>query len=51
MAMQLGLNMVVGSVKRKYALLPDDHPAMQCLKDALKLEGVDVIMRVMMFYS
>jgi 5-methyltetrahydrofolate--homocysteine methyltransferase len=51
MAMPLGLNMVVGSVKRKYALLPDDHPAMQCLKDALKLEGVDVIMRVMMFYS
>ena len=51
LAMPLGLNMVIGSVYRKYALLPDDHPAMQCVKEALELDGFDVIMRVMAYYS
>lgn len=51
MAMPLGLNTVIGSVNRKYSILSDDHPAMQCLKDVLNMEGVDAIMRVMMFYS
>jgi cobalamin-dependent methionine synthase I len=51
MAMPLGLNTVIGSVKRKYSLLPDDDPAMQCLKDVLELEGIDVVMRVMSYYS
>ncbi len=51
MAMPLGLNMIVGSVKRKYMILPQDHPAMQCLQDALKLEGLDVIMRVMSYIA
>jgi cobalamin-dependent methionine synthase I len=51
MAMPLGLNTVIGSVYRKYVLLNDDDPAMQCLRDVLKLEGVDAIMRVMMYYS
>jgi cobalamin-dependent methionine synthase I len=51
MAMPLGLNTIIGSVNRKYSLLSDDDPALQCLKDVLKLNGVDVIMRVMMYYS
>ena len=51
MAMPLGLNTIIGSVKRQYSLLKDDDPAMQCLKDVLKLEGVDVLMRVMMYFS
>ncbi len=51
MAMPLGLNFIVGSVKRKYALLPEDDPAMQCLKDVLNMQGVEVIMRVMMYFS
>jgi cobalamin-dependent methionine synthase I len=51
MAMPLGLNTIIGSVKRKYSLLKDDDPAMQCLRDVLKLEGVDAIMRVMMYFS
>jgi cobalamin-dependent methionine synthase I len=51
MAMPLGLNTIIGSVSRKYTLLTDEDPAMQCLKDALKLEGVDIIMRVMMYFS
>ena len=51
LAMPLGFNTAVASVKRNYALLPDDHPAMQCLRDVLTLDGFDAIMRVMSFYS
>ena len=51
MAMPMGFNTVIGSVKRKYKILPDDHPAMQCLKDILEMDGYDVIMRVMSYYS
>ena len=51
MAMPLGLNTIIGSVHRKYSLLKDDDPAMQCLKEILKLEGVDAVMRVMMYFS
>lgn len=47
----LGLDMVVGSVKRRYELLPPDHPAMICLEDVLKADGFDVIMRIRDFYS
>ncbi len=50
-AMPLGLDTVIGSVKRKYQLLPPDHPAMQCLEDILKLTGFDVLMRVREFYA
>ncbi len=51
MAMPIGLNTIIGSVKRKYTLLPNDHPAMQCLKDIMTMEGYDVIMRVINYYS
>jgi len=51
MAMPLGFNTIIGSVKRKYALLPEDHPAMQCLKDVLESEGPAIIMRVMAYLS
>lgn len=50
-AIPLGLDMIVGSVKRNYRLLPPDHPAMICLEDCLKAEGFEVIMRVREFYS
>ncbi len=50
-AMPLGLDMVIGSVKRKYERLDDGHPALACFDEALKLEGFDVIMRVQAFYS
>ena len=36
-AMPLGLDMCIGSVKRKYELLEPAHPAMQCLEDVLTL--------------
>jgi len=51
MAMPMGFNTIVGSVKRKYALLPDDHPAMQCLRDILEMDGIEVVMRVIQYYS
>jgi cobalamin-dependent methionine synthase I len=51
LAMPMGLNAIIGSVRRQYALLKDDDPALQCLKDVLNLEGVEAVMRVMMFFS
>jgi 5-methyltetrahydrofolate corrinoid/iron sulfur protein methyltransferase len=50
-AMPLGLDLVIGSVKRKYEKLPADHPAMVCLEECLKLKGFDVLMRVREFYT
>ena len=49
--MPMGLDHVIGSVKRKYELLAPDHPALVCLNDCLKLEGFEVIMRVQEFCS
>jgi cobalamin-dependent methionine synthase I len=51
LAMPLGMDFVIGSVKRKYEILAPDHPALVCLNDCLKLEGFEVIMRVQEFYS
>lgn len=51
MAMPLGLNTIIGSVKRKYAILPKEDPAMQCLKDILQSEGINAIIRIMNYYS
>ena len=50
-AVPLGLDTVIGSVKRNYELLSPDHPAMVCLEECLKLEGFDVLMRVREFYT
>jgi 5-methyltetrahydrofolate corrinoid/iron sulfur protein methyltransferase len=49
--MPLGLDMVIGSVKRNYEKLAPDHPAMMCLEECLKLKGFDVLMRVREFYT
>jgi 5-methyltetrahydrofolate--homocysteine methyltransferase len=49
--MPLGLDMVIGSMKRNYELLAADHPAMVCLEECLKLNGFDVLMRVREFYT
>lgn len=51
MAIPQGLNYIVGSVKRKYKLLPDDHPAMQCLKDVLTMDGLNAVLRVMNYFA
>jgi len=49
--MPLGLDYVIGSVKRNYEILSDDHPAQQCFDDCVKLGGLDAIMRVRQFYK
>lgn len=51
LAVPLGMDHVIGSVKRNYNLLEPDHPAMLCLNDCLQLEGFDVIMRVQEYYA
>ncbi len=51
MAMPLGLDMVIGSVARKYQILPQGHPALLCLQEAIKMSGFDVITRVIEYYS
>ncbi len=50
-AIPLGLDHVIGSVKRKYELLTPDHPAMQCLEDCLARGGFESIMRVREYYK
>ena len=50
LAMPLGLDMVIGSVKRKYDLFLPDHPAMVCLDAVLKSDGFEAIMKVRDFY-
>jgi cobalamin-dependent methionine synthase I len=51
LAVPLGMDHVIGSVKRKYDFLPPDHPAMLCVNECLQLEGLDVIMRVQEYYA
>ena len=48
--MPLGLDHVIGSVRRNYEILPDDHPALRCFDDCVKLGGFDAVMRVQKFY-
>ncbi len=50
-AMPLGLDMIIGSVRRKYEILPADHPAMLCLEDCIQRGGFESIMRVRDFYA
>jgi cobalamin-dependent methionine synthase I len=50
-AMPLGLDHIIGSVKRNYEILPAGHPALVCIQECLQREGFDVIMRVQEFYS
>ncbi len=50
-AVPLGLDTIIGSVKRSYETLPPDHPAMQCLEDCIQRPDFEAIMRVREFYS
>ncbi len=51
LAMPLGLDTIIGSMVRKYEVLPDGHPALECLKEILTLDGFDAVMRVRDFYA
>jgi 5-methyltetrahydrofolate--homocysteine methyltransferase len=46
-----GLDYCVGSTKKKYEFLAEDHPAMVAMNDIMKLDGFDIIMRVQEFYN
>ena len=50
-AIPLGLDFVIGSVKRSYEILPADHPAMLCIDDCLSSSGFDSVVRVRKFYK
>jgi len=51
LAMPRGLDFIIGSTVRKYEILPAGHPALCCLEDILKLEGIETLMRLKEFYG
>ena len=51
LAMPRGLDTIIGSTVRKYEILPAGHPALCCLEDILKLEGVETLIRLKKFYA
>ncbi|MEN6559531.1 MAG: dihydropteroate synthase [Acidobacteriota bacterium] len=51
LAMPRGLDMIIGSTVRKYEILPAGHPALCCLEDILKLEGIETLVRLKEFYG
>lgn len=51
LAMPLGLDYAITSVKRKHRFLESDHPAMQCLNDCLERTGFDSVVRVREYYK
>ncbi|UCD37966.1 MAG: dihydropteroate synthase [Fidelibacterota bacterium] len=51
MAMPLGLRTIIGSVKRKYRILDNDHPALICLREVVQLDGTAALIRVMSYCS
>ena len=50
-AMPLGIDTVIGSVKRYYELLKEGDSALACFDDCLAADGFDAIMRVQEFYE
>lgn len=50
-AVPLGLDHVIGSVKRRYELLPPEDPALKCVDDCAKLTGLDAVLRVREYYA
>lgn len=51
LALPRGLDFIIGSTVRKYEILPAGHPALCCLEDILKLEGIETLMRLKRFYG
>jgi cobalamin-dependent methionine synthase I len=46
LAVPLGLDTIIGSVRRAYRLLPEDDDAVRCLRDILELEGFETLPRL-----
>jgi 5-methyltetrahydrofolate--homocysteine methyltransferase len=51
LAMPLGMDMCIGSMKKKYRILSDDNDALVALKEAVAAGGMETIMRIQQFYS
>lgn len=51
LAMPLGVDMIIGSMARRYEKLPRGHPALECLGDFVRMDGFDAILRLKDFYS
>ena len=49
-AFPLGLDHVIGSVRRNYNLLVDGDPALECVRECLTLDGFSSIRRVRKYY-
>ena len=49
-AFPLGLDYVIGSVRRNYNLLVEGNPALECLRECLELTGMASVKRVRKFY-
>lgn len=49
LTMPLGMDHVIGSVKRKYRILADDDPALLCVRDCLEKGGFESVARVRRF--
>lgn len=46
MAMPLGLDTIIGNVRRKYQLLEADDPALVCLQEILGMQGFETLTRL-----
>jgi cobalamin-dependent methionine synthase I len=46
LAMPLGLDTIIGSVKRNYTILGEEDPALVCLKEILVLDGFETLSRL-----
>jgi 5-methyltetrahydrofolate--homocysteine methyltransferase len=51
LALPLGLDMIIGSVTRKYQQLGPDHPAMVCLQEVLRRDGFEALTPLREFYA
>jgi cobalamin-dependent methionine synthase I len=50
-ALPIGLDYVIGSVRRNYEILNEGDPALVCVDDCVRLGGFDSIKRVRSFYK
>jgi cobalamin-dependent methionine synthase I len=46
-----GLDYVIGSTKKKYDFLPEDHPAMQTICKVMNFTGIEAVKAVRQFYN
>jgi 5-methyltetrahydrofolate--homocysteine methyltransferase len=50
LAIPRGLDHIIGSVRKNYEILSDDHPALIAVKEAVARQGYEVVERIQQFY-